>query len=304
MLKTQRISVVTACFNMAQYIERTIRSVVGQGYPNLQYIVIDGASTDGTVSIVQQYIDKIDVFVSEPDEGQYHAIQKGLDISQGEIMAWLNADDIYYPWTFSIVGEVFEKFPDVDWIIGLPTSINKSGQCIGVASIASAYPRRFIKNGWGRSYLGPHIQQESVFWRKSLWDKVSGLDLKWKLAADFELWTRFAEYSEPVALTVPLAAFRQRPGEQVSSADRNAYQEEVLEICSRLKRPPRGWNYMARRSLVLRCLCRLAIWKKCRVIAYSDKKGEWVLTNLRRPISRSSVARLLLENKILKEEGH
>lgn len=299
-----KITVVTACYNMVNYIEQTIKSITSQGYRNLEYIIIDGGSTDGTLDRVEKYSDKITRVISEPDEGQYHGIQKGMDLATGDILAWLNADDIYYPWTFSVVADVFEKFPDADWIVGLPSQINKSGQCVSMASGVSAYPREFIRNGWARSYLGPHIQQESVFWRKSLWDKVGELDLKWKLAADFELWTRFAEYSELVALTVPLAAFRQRPGEQVSSANRNAYQEEVRQICSTLKRPPRGWNYMARRSLVLRCICRLAIWKRCRVITYSDKKGEWVLTNLRRPISRSSVARLLLENKILKEEGH
>jgi GT2 family glycosyltransferase len=280
---------------MAQYIERTIRSVVGQGYPNLEYIVIDGASTDGTVSIVQQYIDKIDVFVSKPDEGQYHAIQKGLDISQGEILAWLNADDIYYPWTFSVVGEVFAKFPDVDWIIGLPSHISKSGQCVSLSSGPCAYPRKFIRNGWAHGHLGPHLQQESTFWRKTLWDKVGGLDLKWKYAADFELWTRFAQHAEPVAVSIPLAAFRLRPGEQISSADHDSYHEEVRRISERLHPPPWLWNQIAKRSHVLRCLYRLAIWRECRVIAYSEEKGEWVLRTLSRPISQSSLRRLVLD---------
>ena len=293
-----KISVVTACFNMAQYIEGTIKSVLEQGYPNLEYIVIDGGSTDDTVNVIQKYQADIDVFVSEPDEGQYHAIQKGLDISQGEIMAWLNADDIYFPWTLSVVGEIFEKFPDVDWIMGLPCCLNKVDQCVKVSNTQSACPREYLRNGWFRSSLAGYLQQESLFWRRSLWERTGGLDLNLNIAADFKLWTEFAEHADLVSLAVPLAAFRLRPGEQRSSSARDLYEEEVRRVCHGLKSAPIVWNTIAKRSLRLRCLCRLAIWKKCRVIAYSQERGKWVLRTLRRPLSKASLSGLILENSI------
>jgi len=294
------ISVVTACFNIGQYIDRTIKSVVGQEYPNLEYIIIDGGSTDNTVNIVQKYINNIDVFVSEPDDGPYHATQKGFDMSHGEIMAWINADDIYYPWTLSVVGEIFENFPDVDWITGLPTLLNDAGQCIRVSNTLSASPREYIRNGWFRPSLTSYLQQESMFWRRSLWEKVGGFDLNLKYAADFKLWTEFAKHADLVGVSVPLAAFRVRPGQQRSSSRKNVYDEEVRRVCRYLKRPPLAWHTIAKRGLRLRFLCSLSIWKKCRIIAYSTEKRKWVLRTLRRPLSRLSLSGLLLENTIRK----
>lgn len=298
MVKTPKISIVTACFNMAQYIEGTIRSIVGQGYPNLEYIIIDGGSTDGTADVIDRYTDKINVVIREPDDGQYHAIQKGMALATGEVMAWLNADDIYCPWTLSLVGEIFKEFPDVDWIIGLPCYLNNADQCVKVSNTQSAYPQKYIRNGWFRSYLAGYLQQESMFWRRSLWEKVGGLDLSFKYAADFKLWTEFARKSDLVSVSVPLAAFRVRPGEQKSSLGRDIYEEEVHRVCQDLKTPPIVWNAIAKRSLRLRCLCRLAIWKKCRVIAYSQEREEWVLRTLFRPLSRASLSGLILESSI------
>jgi len=135
-----------------------------------------------------------------------------------------------------------------------------------------------------------------MFWRRSLWEKVGGFDLNLKYAADFKLWTEFAKHADLVGVSVPLAAFRWRPGEQRSSC--RIYDEEVLQVCQGLKAPPLLWDALTKRGLKLRCLCRLAIWKKCRVIAYSNENQEWVLRQLRRPVSRASLSGLLLENAI------
>jgi hypothetical protein len=292
------ISIITACYNMKGYIRDTVESIVSQGYSNLEYILMDGASTDGTLDILKEYEDQLSILVSEPDHGQYYAVQKGMDLAKGEVLAWLNADDIYYPWTLSVVSEIFQKFPEIDWIVGLPSQINAKGQCIYMANGVSAYPKDYIKNGWAGGYLGPHLQQESMFWRRSLWDRVGGLSLEWKYAADFHLWTRFAQFSEPVGVTVPLAAFRLRPGEQVSSKLEDAYNNEVRLISQNGKRPPFVWDRLAKSSQALRCLFRLMIWKKCQVISYSKDAGEWTKTTLKRPLSRSSIRRLLLETNV------
>src|SRR6056297_83622 len=108
-----KISVVTACRNADAYVGQAVDSVTGQEYPNLQYVVIDGASTDDTMDVLRRRSDAIDVLFSEPDDGQYHGIQKGLDLCDGEVLAWLNADDAYMPWTLQLVGRIFRDFPDV-----------------------------------------------------------------------------------------------------------------------------------------------------------------------------------------------
>ena len=104
------ISVITTSFNCSKYIEDTIKSVIGQEFSDLQYIVIDAGSTDGTVEILEKHKDSINVLISESDEGMYYGIQKGAGYVEGEIMAWLNADDAYLPWTFSVVENIFKKF--------------------------------------------------------------------------------------------------------------------------------------------------------------------------------------------------
>lgn len=294
----QRISIITTCYNIENFIGDTLSSVLSQQYPNLQYIVLDGASTDGTLDIVRNYSKNISTIISEPDNGQYFAIQKGFELSNGEIMAWLNADDTYLPWTFSVVSEIFDKFPTVDWIIGLPTFLNRKGQCIKVSDVAASYPRTFIANGWYRGHLMGYLQQESMFWRRSLWEKSGGLDLKLNYAADFKLWTKFAKYAELVAVSVPLSAFRYRPDEQKSSTGITHYESEVSHVCKDLPPPPLIWDKIASQGVRLRSLCRLAAWKKSPVIAYSNTKNTWVLINSRRPVSRASFAGLLVESSL------
>jgi glycosyltransferase involved in cell wall biosynthesis len=292
------ISVVTACRNCDHYVGNTILSVIGQQYQNLQYIVVDGASTDSTLEIVNRYRKNIDTIISEPDDGQYYGIQKGMELAHGEIMAWLNADDMYYPWTFSVVQSVFEKYPEVEWLTGVPSYINDAGQCIRVAgNPGSAYPRQYIRNGWFRSSLAGYLQQESIFWRRSLWEKVTRLDLSLKYAADFELWTRFAEHTELYSLTVPLAAFRTRPGAQISSLKKDEYEKEVSQVCRNLKRPPRVWAAIAKQGLIANHICRMLIWKKCKIISYSEERRDWIIKKAIRPLSRLSLAQAMIEMK-------
>jgi len=294
--RAPRISIVTSCFNAEETIGATLQSVVSQQYPALEYIVVDGASRDGTLAVAQRHRAGLVALVSEPDDGQYHGIQKGMAMASGEIMSWLYADDVYCPWTLSVVGEVFATYPQVEWLIGTPGHMNRQGQCTRVAGeSAPAYPAAYVRNGWFRAQGAGYLQQESIFWRRSLWERAGGLDLNWRLAADFELWTRFAQHAQLYALASPLALFRRRPGEQRSSVGLVGYEREVEQICSGLPPLPWAWRTLGERNERLLHLLRMLTWKPGPVIAWSMRKESWQLVHTRRPLAKTSWGELALE---------
>jgi glycosyltransferase involved in cell wall biosynthesis len=197
-----KISIVTPSFNQAEYLEKTILSVLNQGYPDLEYIIIDGGSSDGSVDIIKKYEEHIKYWVSETDYGHGNALNKGFSNSTGEIMAWLNSDDIYYPYTFKAVAEVFESFSDINWIQGKNSVVDASGRLIDFKySLKNVYSFLTGDYKW--------IQQESVFWRRKLWEKSgSHISEKMKLMVDNELWSRFFLIDDIWHLDFALSAFR------------------------------------------------------------------------------------------------
>jgi glycosyltransferase involved in cell wall biosynthesis len=221
-----KISIVTPSYNQGQYIEETILSVLEQNYPNLEYIIIDGGSTDNSVEIIKKYEKHLAYWVSEKDGGMYEAIQKGFDKSTGEIMAWLNSDDMYHRKSLFTVAKVFQDLPEVEWIQGQPTYYNEQGIISGV---------REIKH-WSRFNLylkefQEWIQQESCFWKRKLWKKAGGyIDVRLKYAGDFELWTRFFRYSPIYVCNFPLSGFRGRSENQLSKNYYHLYLEEANKI--------------------------------------------------------------------------
>ena len=204
-----RISVVTPSFNQAPFLEACIRSVVGQNYPNLEYIVIDGGSTDGSVQIIKSFEKDLAYWVSEPDAGHYDAVNKGFRRATGDIFAWLNSDDLYTPWTFAVVADVFERLPEVQW---LSTLYPLFWNIAGAATLCTQLP------GFDRSEVlrrGKGVQQESTFWRRSLWERAGGaLDTSFKLAGDLDLWARFWEHADLYGLAVPLGGIRRHGGQR------------------------------------------------------------------------------------------
>ena len=208
-----RISIVTPSYNQGRFIESTIRCILEQAYPNLEYIIIDGGSTDGTVDIIRKYEASLAHWVSEPDGGMYDAINKGFARATGDIMAWSNTDDVYLPSTFLKVGSVFSQFSEVEWLTSLyKVSWDENNKEIKRYRVKGFNRQAFYR---GRNLLGRNryasymIQQQSTFWRRSLWERVGArVDDALKLAGDFELWTRFYKHAELYALDEALGVFR------------------------------------------------------------------------------------------------
>lgn len=178
------ISLVTPSFNQAQFINKTIESVVSQQYPNLQYIVQDAESSDGTNEILNSYkAEGVRVYI-EPDTGQADALNRGFAKTTGDIMGYLNSDDIHLPGTLHLVGRYFNNNPEVDVIYGNRLIINESGLEVG----------RWILPGHSAHVLRlkDYIPQESMFWRRRMWDKVGAqFNTKLDFALDWDLILRF-----------------------------------------------------------------------------------------------------------------
>ena len=234
-----KISVVTVSLNSEKYIEECICSVLDQNYPNLEYIIVDGVSADSTLSIINKYANKINIVISEPDSGPADAINKGFASSTGEIMCWLNSDDRM---------QIFNSFPRAEWLMGFPTWFKSNGTCVNESYYQREkfyYTNKFISDNlhfkfarWSkwRFVMGDFsaIQQESVFWRRSLWQKA-GSHLKGNtIAHDLELWTRFFELADLYTTNVVLAGFRVH-GNQLSVINRARYKAQSEIFINKFK---------------------------------------------------------------------
>lgn len=227
--KAPKISIVTPFFNQANFLEATIKSVLSQEYPNLEYIIIDGGSTDGSLEIIKKYADHLHFWCSESDRGQYDAINKGFAHSTGEIISWINSDDMYYPWTFKTVSSIMSSLPEIEWLTTLfPGAWDYHGFCKGFRSIPGYSKEAFLDGGylpWERKAFG-WIQQESTFWKRELWEKVdSHIRTEFSLAGDFDLWARFFLYADLYGVNSPISGFRR----QANSRNSNNYKQYISE---------------------------------------------------------------------------
>ncbi|WP_165605798.1 glycosyltransferase family 2 protein [Flavivirga aquatica] len=229
MKEKNKISIITPVYNQVEFIEQTILSVINQDYKNLEYIIIDGGSNDGTLDIIKKYDKHITKWISEPDKGMYDAIHKGFMHSTGDIMAWINSDDILMPNAFKHMNAIFNDLPNVNWVQGLNGFIDLKGQLIN-----SFYPKKFsLLKFLNHEYK--FIQQESTFWRRTLWEKAgSEIRRDLKLAGDFELWFRFFKYDKLYTSNLPIGAWRKREG-QLSGKQMANYLEEVRLVINEYK---------------------------------------------------------------------
>ena len=183
------VSLITPSYNQADYLEETIRSVLGQTYPHIEYILIDGGSTDGSQEIIKKYAAKLAYWESVKDKGQTDAINKGFARATGEIIAWLNSDDTLEPKAVAEAVAFLIDHPEVGLVYGDAHYIDENGRVIGNFPAAQTDLTKLR-----RGYV--HIPQQASFFRKSLWDRVGPLDDSFFFAMDYDLWTRLAAVSD------------------------------------------------------------------------------------------------------------
>ena len=209
-----KVSIVTPSFNQAPFLEQTLRSVLEQDYPNLEYIVIDGGSSDGSLEIIQKYADRLAYWQSQPDQGQTDAINQGFARASGEILAWLNSDDLLLPGAVSVAVRALHEHPEAAMVYGDALLINAEGKTIGKFPAAQTDYRKLR-----RGYV--HIPQQASFFRADLWRQVAPLDVSFYFAMDYDLWVRLAALAPLVYVPQLWAAFRLHgEGKSIAADDR------------------------------------------------------------------------------------
>jgi glycosyltransferase involved in cell wall biosynthesis len=234
------VSIVTPSFNHARFIEATMQSVLMQDYHRIEYLVVDGGSNDGTVDVIKKYDGRGGVlppnamnasdrgektspllwWVSEKDKGQTDAINKGFARAKGDILAWLNSDDTYEPGAISAAVKYLQEHPEVGMVYGDCNFINEHGNVIGKFNSAQT-DYRLLRQGY------VHIPQQTMFFRRELWEQVGPLDPSFYFAMDYDLWTRIAARSEIKYVPQTWANFRLHTSGKTIAADDRCWPEMV-----------------------------------------------------------------------------
>ena len=213
------ISIITPSFNQARYLPRTIESVLTQDYPNIEYILMDGGSTDGSLEIIQNYADRLAYWESNPDRGQTDAINKGFARATGKYLAWLNSDDVYLPGALMEAVKFLENHPEAAMVYGDCTFIDAQDREIGRFPAAQTNIQRLR-----RGYV--HIPQQASFFRADLWRKVGPLDPSFYFAMDYDLWVRLAKEAPLIYLPGQVwASFRLHGDAKTIAADNRCWPE-------------------------------------------------------------------------------
>jgi glycosyltransferase involved in cell wall biosynthesis len=227
-----RISIITPSFNQAGFLARTARSILSQsGAFDLQWIVIDGQSTDGTTDLLTSLKDSRLEWISEPDRGQSHAINKGLALAKGDVVAWLNSDDLYKPNALAAVATAFASRPSVQWLVGRYEVIDADDRVIRQSIVR--YKDRGLRRYRYRKLLRENfISQPSVFWRRDFGQEIGELDESLHWTMDYDLWLRMGRRHDPLILPDVLSQFRLHPQSKSGKVERGQFDEQY-QVASR-----------------------------------------------------------------------
>ena len=215
------IAIVTPSYMQGHFLERTIQSVISENYPKLFYVVQDGGSSDNSVEVIKRHEAKITAWSSAPDKGQSDAISRGFTACPGDIMAWLNSDDMLMPGALQFVGEYFAAHPNVDAVYGHRVTIDDEDNEVGRWILPPHNPEILR---WA-----DYVPQETLFWRRKLFDKVGGIDTSFHFAIDWDLLVRFQEAgANIVRLPYFIGCFRVHTMQKTSSQVSIGQQEMML----------------------------------------------------------------------------
>jgi glycosyltransferase involved in cell wall biosynthesis len=221
-MRWPKISIVTPSYNQGKFIERTVRSVLLQRYSDLEYIVMDGGSTDDTLDRLASYVEQFSYFVSEPDKGQADAIANGFARSSGEIMAYLNSDDLLAPDALHFVADFFRDNPNVDWIYSHRCTVDDDDRVIRYWILPPH--QNYLMRRWD------YIPQETCFWRRSLFEKSGNIDPSYRFAMDYDLFVRFMNNGRGRRLNRFLGAFRDHSTSKTKQVLETVGARETLRV--------------------------------------------------------------------------
>lgn len=248
----KKISVITPNYNGALFLEKTISSVLDQNYPNLEYIIIDGGSTDRSLDIIKKYEKDLAYWVSEKDNGLYYALNKGFRKANGEILMYINSDDKLVSGSLAMINKLFSKYPDILWLTGYYTWLNEDDEVTRIERNKNWSVIDFVNGEY------QWIQQESTVWRKEIWEMAGArFNTDYKYAGDLALWSYFFLYSNPVIADISIGAFRIRKN-QLSQNYITEYNQEAKFILEDLKKKlPKSTLKAARTHKLLNFLIQI-----------------------------------------------
>lgn len=252
-----KISIVTPSYNQAEFLERAILSVLNQNYPNLEYIIIDGGSNDRSVDIIKKYEKYLSYWVSEKDKGQSNALNKGFALASGEIMGWLNADDIYLPQTFQEVENAFKKNPQAGIVFGDHYVIDKNDNILR-KQLALNFSLKHLK------YEGMLFNIQAAFWREEVHNRFGNFDESLHFTMDYDMMLRLGmnEGNESFfRVSIPLAAWRRHSQQKCSEKFNKKHVDEHRGVCRKY-----GFRYFGKSPIRL-------FYRMRRLYLYLRRKG-------------------------------
>ncbi|RNC70388.1 MAG: glycosyltransferase [Desulfuromonadales bacterium] len=279
--KLPTISIVTPSYNQAGYLEATMKSILDQGYPNLEYIIMDGGSTDGSAEIIRKYSDRLTHWESAPDKGQADAIFRGFERATGEILCYVNSDDLLLPGSLERVGSWFQSNPAEEWVVGGSVLIDHEGKPIirsrrglpeADLGVKVTFKRLLLHNCGG-------FHQPASFWRRKAFEEIGGFDRALRFCFDYDLFFRLAKRKPSGRIRSFLAAFRYHPTSKTSTLDSVFHEENetlwrrygkyahdddyINRIASKEKRCDEWRNRLIKLGLYLNILkCPHFFWDK------------------------------------------